>query len=125
MNIGTPGRIPFDGVVKPLLLTAHFIGFGVLLGAVVIGQEPTAAFWVLTVVSGLLLIAREILHEGLVWFRQTEGLLTAAKVLLLGVAVVFSRCTPAVISFAVLLGALTSHLPKDVRERVWWGGREE
>ena len=52
--------------------------------------------------------------------RIGDGSLSAPKVLLLGSAIALDGQSFFVLALAVAVGALTSHLPKGLRERTWW-----
>lgn len=72
---------------------------------------------VVAVVSGVLLVARELYKDGLVWLVMTEGLLTIAKVVLLVVLMVLIEYEIIFLSIIMLCGLLSSHLPEKLRER--------
>lgn len=109
--------IPFDRPIKIALLFFHFIGFSVWYGGAVIGVEASAIFPVIAVVSGVLLVVRELYKDGVVWLLVTEGALTVVKVVLLAVASVLMRYEVPFLSIVMLLGLFSSHLPEKVRER--------
>ena len=111
--------IPLDQPIKTALLFFHFIGFSVWYGGAVIDVEIPATFPTMTVVSGVLLIARELYKDGAVWFIVTEGILTIVKVVLLAVVVIntLMRYEVPFLSIVMLCGLLSSHLPEKVRER--------
>lgn len=115
--------IPFDQPIKIALLFLHFIGFSVWYGGAVIGLEAFAAFPVIAVVSGVLLVVRELYKDGFVWLLVTEGALTIVKVVLLAVAGALMRYEVSILSTVMLCGLLSSHLPERIREKliVGWG----
>jgi hypothetical protein len=113
-------KVPGDIVLKPLCLFAHFVGFSIVFGAFHEGHEPRLAYSALTVASGLLLIVRELYQEGLVWCVKTEGVLTAVKLLVLLGAVAAGSAQDYWLMVVLLLGVLTSHVPKPVKRIVWF-----
>ncbi|SNQ60636.1 hypothetical protein [Candidatus Methanoperedens nitratireducens] len=115
--------IPFDQPIKIALLFFHFIGFSIWYGGAVIGAEASATFPVMAVVSGVLLVVRELYKDGFVWLIVTEGALTIVKVALLVVASTLMRYEVPILSIVILCGLLSSHLPERIREKliVGWG----
>lgn len=109
--------IPFDQPIKITLLFFHFIGFSVWYGGTVIGIKGPAIFPAMTVISGALLIARELYKDGFVWLLVTEGALNIIKILLLAVAGALMRYEVPLLSIVMLCGLLSLHLPEKVRER--------
>lgn len=114
--------IPFDQPIKIALLFFHFIGFSVWYGGVVIGVvigvEAPAIFSAMAVVSGVLLVVRELYKDGFVWLIVTEGALTIVKVVLLAVAGALMRYEVLILSIVMLCGLLSSHLPEKIREKL-------
>ena len=120
MDNDSPERhLPFDAVLKPLLLFFHFAGFSIIMGAFYFDEEPLPVYVFLVAVSGCLLIFRELYEEGFVWFLKTEGLLTIAKVVMLSACAVSGAFRFPVLLLAILLGTATSHLPKQIKKRIW------
>jgi hypothetical protein len=109
--------IPFDQPIKILLLFFHFIGFSGWYGGTVMGLKDPGIFPAMTVVSGVLLIVRELYKDGFVWLFVTEGALNIVKVLLLVVAGVLVRYEIPLFSIVMLFGLLSSHLPEKIREK--------
>lgn len=109
--------IPFDQPFKITLLLLHFIGFSGWYGGILTGMKTSPIFPALTVVSGFLLVGREIYKDGWVWLVVTEGILNLVKVLLLIVASSMAGHRGIVLGIVLLLGLLSSHLPKETRER--------
>jgi hypothetical protein len=115
--------IPFDQPIKIALLFFHFIGFSVWYGRAVMGVEASATFPVIAMVSGVLLVVRELYKDGFVWLIVTEGALTIVKVALLVVATALMRYEVSILTIIMLCGLLSSHLPERIREKliVGWG----
>jgi len=110
--------IPFDQPIKIAILFSHFISFSIWYGGAVIGVESPAIFPVIAVVSGVLLVIRELYKDGFVWLFVTEGALTIVKVVLLAVASALMRYEVPVLSIVMLCGLLSSHLPEKIREKL-------
>jgi len=109
--------IPFDQHIKIILLFLHFIGFSGWYGGILAGMKTSALFPAMAGLSGLLLIGRELYKDGWVWLVVTEGGLNIMKVLLLIVASAIEEHRAIVLGVVLLLGLLSSHLPKETRER--------
>jgi len=110
-------KIPFDQPIKIALLFFHFIGFSWWYGGAIIGDDVAAMFPTITTISGLLLIIRELNKDGLIWLIMNEGGLTIIKVLVLFVAGVSKGYEGYLLSIVMLCGVLSSHLPKEIREK--------
>jgi hypothetical protein len=113
----TKRAIPFDQPIKITLLFLHFIGFSGWYGGILAGMKTPPFFPALTGLSGLLLVGRELYKDGWAWLVATEGILNLAKVLLLILASVVGEHRAIVLGIVLLLGLLSSHLPKETRER--------
>jgi hypothetical protein len=111
--------VPLDIIVKPLLLFFHYLGFSIIVGSFYFNTEPRLSYSLMVIVSGILLIVREIYEEGLIWLFKTEGLLTIFKLLLLLTAILLRTFTFSFLMVAIFLGAATSHLPKGIKKTVW------
>lgn len=109
--------IPFDQPIKIALLFFHFIGFSIWYGGTVIGIKGPGIFLAITVISGALLVVRELYKDGLVWLMATEGALNIIKILLLALTGVLRGYEVSILSLLMLCGLLSSHLPEQVRER--------
>ena len=109
--------IPFDQPIKITLLFLHFIGFSGWYGGILAGVKTPPLFPALTGLSGVLLSGREIYKDGWIWLVVTEGILNWVKVLLLVLASAIGGYRSALLGVVLLLGLLSSHLPKEIRER--------
>jgi len=109
--------IPFDQPIKITLLLLHFIGFSGWYGGILAGMKTSPLFPVMTGLSGLLLMGREIYKDGWAWLAATEGMLNWVKVLLLILASAMGEHRVSALGIVLLLGLLSSHLPKETRER--------
>ena len=109
--------VPFDQPIKITLLFLHFIGFSGWYGGILAGMEASPLFPVVTGLSGFLLMGRELYKDGWAWLVATEGILNLLKVLLLVLASAMGEHRGIVLGIVLLLGLLSSHLPKETRER--------
>lgn len=109
-------RIPFDQPIKIILLFFHFIGFSGWYAGTIMGGAPTL-FTVMTTISGVLLVIRELYKDGLIWLIMNEGGLTIIKVVVLFFAGLLKGWESYLLSIVMLFGVLSSHLPKEVREK--------
>ena len=110
-------QIPFDQPIKILLLALHAIGFSGWFGGVLIGTNSPPLFPALTNVSGVLLVLRELYKEGWEWLSYLEGGLTIFKVVVLILCVLWPSAAPLLLGVVLICGLLTSHLPKEIKER--------
>ncbi|OGU33197.1 MAG: hypothetical protein A2057_14755 [Ignavibacteria bacterium GWA2_35_9] len=108
--------IRLDPAIKIALLFFHFAGFSVWVGALSTNQVSITAI-VVTIVSGFLLVVREIVKEDLIWFATVEGLFTIAKVLILITAFFISAKDQLILFILILLGILSAHLPKTIKDK--------
>ena len=109
--------ILFDQPIKIILLFFHFVGFSGWYGGILAGMKTSPLFPVMTGLSGLLLVGREIYKDGWGWLAATEGILNVVKVLLLVLANAMGEHRGIVLGMVLLLGLLSSHLSKETRER--------
>ena len=109
--------LKFDPAIKIALLYFHFAGFSIWIGTLATNQVSIAAI-VVTVVSGLLLVIRELIKDGLVWLVTTEGICNIVKVFLLIIAFLIGAENPVVLLIVMLLGILSAHLPNQIKNKV-------
>lgn len=112
-------KLPLDAAIKPLLLLFHFWGFCIVLGEFYFEKSPELIYTWFIVISGILLIVREIYEEGVIWFFKTEGFITVLKLVLLCIifAVNINKFIP--LLAVLFLGILTSHIPKKAKKKIW------
>jgi hypothetical protein len=110
-------QILFDQPIKILLLALHSIGFSGWFGGVLIGDNVPSLFPALTNVSGVLLVLRELYKEGWEWLVYLEGWLTIFKVMVLILCILWQSAAPLLLGAVLICGLLTSHLPKEIKER--------
>ena len=110
-------QIPFDQPIKILLLALHAIGFSGWFGGVLIGDNVPLLFPALANLSGVLLVLRELYKDGWGWLVSLEGGLTIFKVMVLILCVLWQSGAPLLLGAVLICGLLSSHLPKEIRER--------
>jgi len=110
-------RILFDQPIKILLLALHSIGFSGWFGGVLIGENLPSLFPALVNVSGILLVLRELYKDGWEWLVFLEGGLTIFKVVVLILCLLWQSMAPVLLGMVLICGLLTSHLPKEIKER--------
>lgn len=102
-----------------LLRTVHQVGGAVFLAAYLLDALPglPLSYILLALVSGVLLFGAEWWRHRQS-YRETSGVVTLVKVLLLGAA--FHGYLPgqATVLFAFVLASLSAHAPKQVRHRL-------
>jgi hypothetical protein len=110
-------QIPFDQPIKILLLVLHSIGFSVWFGGALIGDNVVSLFPALANVSGVLLVLRELYKDGWGWLGSLEGGLTIFKVIVLILCLLWQSAAPLLLGIVLICGLLSSHLPKEIKER--------
>jgi len=110
-------RIPFDQTTKVLLLALHAIGFSGWFGGVLNGDNIPLFFPALANFSGVLLVLRELYKDGWEWLAYLEGGLTIFKVMVLILCLRWRSAAPLLLGVVLICGLLSSHLPKEIRER--------
>ncbi|MEW5961118.1 MAG: hypothetical protein AB1801_25610 [Chloroflexota bacterium] len=113
-------QIPFDQPIKILLLALHATGFSGWFGGVLIGGgngNVPSLFPALANVSGVLPVLRELYKDGWQWLIYLEGGLTIFKVMVLILCILWQSGAPLLLGVVLICGLLTSHLPKEIKER--------
>ncbi len=114
-----PRDFPYRRTVRILLRSAHIFATGTLVGGYIFDQ-PTAVLmpWLWgSAVSGILLLATD-LHTGIAVLCEARGVAVIAKVVLLLLIPVFWEARIPLLVFILLIGAVSSHMPKRIRHRV-------
>lgn len=106
----------FDSIIKITLLFFHFVGFSIWFATLLTNKVSISAI-ALTFVSGFLLVIRELIKDGLIWFTITEGIFTIVKVFLLAAAFMIEAKNPIVFIIVMLLGILSAHLPAQIKNK--------
>jgi len=110
-------QIPFDQPFKILILILHSIGFSGWFGGTMIGANVPDLLPALANVSGVLLVLRELYKDGWGWLISLEGGLTILKVIVLVLSSLWRGAAPLLLGVVLICGLLSSHLPKDIKER--------
>lgn len=114
-----PRSFPLRRSVRTLLRATHIFAGGVLVGGVVFDQGAAAlAPWThATVLSGLLLFATD-LHASLAVLCEVRGASVVLKLILTALVPVLWGARLELLTAALLLGAISSHLPGRYRHHV-------
>lgn len=105
--------------LRTALRAAHIFTAGTLLGGYIFDQ-PVAVLepWLLgTVISGFLLLAID-LHASLAVLLELRGLGVLVKLVLLALVPVFWDARISLLIAALVIGAVTSHMPRQYRHKV-------
>lgn len=115
----TPRSFPLRRSVRTLLRAIHIFAGGVLVGGVVFDQGAAALTpWTqATVLSGLLLFATD-LHASLAILCEVRGASVVLKLILTALVPVFWGARLELLTAALLLGAVSSHMPGRYRHHV-------
>lgn len=105
--------------VRTALRAAHIFAAGTLLGGYIFNQPVTVLEpWLFaTVLSGLLLLATD-LHASLAVLLELRGLGVLIKLVLLALVPVFWDARISLLIAALVIGAVTSHMPRQHRHKV-------
>lgn len=97
----------------------HQIGAAVFLTAYLLDEivHPPVQFFLLAVISGFVLVFAEWLRHRQM-FRELSGIITMAKLVLIGCAYHGLLPTTPTIVVAFLLASIGSHAPKLIRHRL-------
>jgi hypothetical protein len=107
-----PPPLPAVRTVRTSLRTAHLLAFGALYGGHVYGV-PAASLHpslLATVASGGMLMALEVYRTPL-WLVQVRGLATLVKILLVVAVAVWWDAGVFLLTAAVVIGGVVSHMP--------------
>lgn len=107
-------RRPLPGIriARTTLRTAHLISFAALYGGHVYGIEPDPLRPALlaTLLSGGALTALEV-YRTPAWLVQVRGVATFAKIVLVAAVAVFWEARLALLTAAIVIGGVVSHMP--------------
>lgn len=114
-----PRSFPWRRGVRTVLRAAHILTGGVLVGGVLFDQPPEVLTpWAHgTLVSGFLLLATD-LYASLAILCEVRGVNVLAKLGLTALVPVFWGARLELLTAALLLGAVSSHMPGRYRHRV-------
>jgi hypothetical protein len=119
-KIGRIGERPLWVLNCSLLArAAHQVGAAVFLAAYLLGvlPGPPLVYVLVALISGGLLLATEWWRHRQI-FRELAGMITLAKLLLLGAAYHGFMPPPATVLLAFIIASLGAHAPKRVRHRL-------
>jgi hypothetical protein len=108
--------IPLNKILKLILLYLHTIGFSVWFGSIVLADQTPEIFPFMVIGSGILLLARKIIKHGWEWLRCVKGFITVFKAAMLIIGTYFFP-PAALLGAAIICGLLTTHLPKETKDR--------
>jgi len=108
----TPRPLPGVRPLRTTLRTAHTLAFAALYGGHVYGiaAERLRPALVATVASGLALMALEM-YRTPVWPVQLRGLAAFAKLALVAAVGLWWNARVALLSAAIVIGGVASHMP--------------
>lgn len=113
-----PARhFPGQRVYRITLRTAHLVSIALLTGSVLQGASAAALeplYWA-TLASGGLYIVQELWSSTFYWLLQMKGLIVVLKLAMLGVAWERPAIALPVLVAAVVLGGISSHMPRRFR----------
>ncbi len=120
VKMGRIGERPYWILNLSILVRAvHQIGAAIFLAAYLLDAipEPPRVYVLVALLSGALLLATEWLRHRQI-FREIAGLITVAKILLLGAA--YHGFLPATetVLLVFFIASLGAHAPKKVRHRL-------
>ncbi len=116
----TPRDFHGRRLTRSALRALHILGGGVLIGAYLFNQGPdTIHSWLLvTVVSGTLLFSAD-LHASMAILFEWRGMAVIIKISLLLLILLFSKIAIPLLVTSLFIGALSSHLSRKFRHRLW------
>jgi len=115
----TPRDFPFRRTVRIGLRALHILTAGTLIGGHIFAQ-PTESLlpWLLgAIVTGSLLLLTD-LHASCAFLLEARGVAVVAKLIVLGLVAIFPDHAVVLLVSVLLIGAISSHLPKRYRHRV-------
>ena len=115
----TPRDFPYRRSVRIALRSLHILSSGTLVGGHIFAQPSEALFpWLVgAVITGFLLLLAD-LHASLAFLVEARGLAVLVKLSLLCLAAVYPDAAIPLLISVVLIGAVSSHLPKRYRHKV-------
>jgi hypothetical protein len=118
-----PRRVPGIRALRTGLRTAHIIAFGALYGGHVygVGAERLLPALYATLASGGAFLALEV-YRAPVWLVQVRGVATFVKLLLVMSVALLWDLRIAILTLAIVIGAVTSHMPSRFRYHSWLHG---
>jgi hypothetical protein len=104
--------LPAGRALRTTLRTLHVLAFATLYGGHVYDLPPERLLWALlaTVGTGLAFLAFEI-YSAPVFLVEMRGLATVVKLLLVASVAVFWDARVGLLSVAIVIGVVASHMP--------------
>ncbi len=115
----TPRDFPYRRTLRVGLRALHILSAGTLVGGHIFAQ-PTEALlpWLCgAIVTGVLLLLTD-LHATCAFLLEARGVAVIAKLIVLGLVAVFPYKAVVLLVSVLLIGAISSHLPKRYRHHV-------
>lgn len=102
-----------------VIRAAHQIGAAIFLASFVLDAipRPPASYVTIALASGALLMGSEWLRHRQI-FRETAGVVTLSKILLLGLAYHGYLPAAGTVLLAFILASVAAHAPKNIRHRL-------
>ena len=113
-----PRDLPYRRTIRILLRALHILTAGTLVGGHIFNQPLTILepwLWA-TVITGLLMLLTDI-HSSMAFFFELRGIAVLLKILLLLLIPFFWKQRVAILIAVLLIGAISSHLPKRYRHK--------
>ena len=107
-----PKPLPGGRILRTTLRTVHVLAFATLYGGHVYNLPPERLLWALlaTVATGVTFLAFEI-YSAPVYLVEMRGLATVVKLALVAAVAVFWEARVALLSTAIVIGVVASHMP--------------
>ena len=104
--------LPGGRALRTGLRTVHVLAFATLYGGHVYNLPPERLLWglVATVATGTAFLAFEI-YSAPVYLVEMRGLATVVKLALVAAVAVFWEARVALLSIAIVIGVVASHMP--------------
>ena len=116
-----PRDFPFRREIRGLLRASHVLTSALLLGAVFFGQSPEVisqwALW--TLGTGVVLLITDLIASCVIIF-EWRGLSILVKLFLAMLIQPYPQQAFVLLSLALFIGVISSHLSRRFRHRLWW-----
>nr|WP_228730349.1 hypothetical protein [Shewanella yunxiaonensis] len=112
-------------MAKTTLRALHILGVAGAGGGILlqVPDEHWRIYWIMTMVSGVLLMAWEVLRDW-TWLIQMKGVLTIAKLVILMCFIILPEYKPALVTMIILLSVVVTHGPSSLRHYSIIHGRQ-
>jgi hypothetical protein len=107
-----PRPVPAARILRTALRTAHLIAAGALYGGHVYGVEAERLVPALAAVlaTGGAFLGLEV-YQSSIWLIQVRGVATLAKLAMVAAVALFWEYRVPLLTFAVIVGGVSSHMP--------------